>query len=229
MQWTLLFLALLMGVVVWWLIRQTVNVKPWVAEGNVDSVESEGIRSVVDMGGALRPSKVALGVFLAVVTSVFALFISAYSIRMEVGDWRPLPEPMLLWANTGILILCSVFLHGAWMAVKRNNVQGAKLGLTLGAVMTLAFMVGQLMAWDQLIASGYVISGNPANAFFYTLTALHAAHLIGGLIVLFVALQRLWNAEEFAPKVASSIELCGVYWHFLLAIWIILFSFLLNT
>ena len=180
MQWTLLFLALLMGVVVWWLIRQTVNVKPWVAEGNVDSVESEGIRSVVDMGGALRPSKVALGVFLAVVTSVFALFISAYSIRMEVGDWRPLPEPMLLWANTGILVLCSVFLHGAWMAVKRNNVQGAKLGMTLGAVMTLAFMVGQLMAWDQLITSGYVISGNPANAFFYTLTALHAAHLIGG-------------------------------------------------
>ena len=108
MQWTLLFLALLMGVVVWWLIRQTVNVKPWVAGANVDSVESEGIRSVVDMGGALRPSKVALGVFLAVVTSVFALFISAYSIRMEVGDWRPLPEPMLLWANTGILILCSV-------------------------------------------------------------------------------------------------------------------------
>jgi cytochrome c oxidase subunit 3 len=89
--------------------------------------------------------------------------------------------------------------------------------------------VGQLLAWDQLIASGYVISGNPANAFFYTLTALHAAHLIGGLIVLFVALQRLWNAEEFAHKVASSIELCGVYWHFLLAIWIILFSFLLNT
>ena len=173
MQWTLLFLALLMGTVVWWLIRQTVNVKPWVAGANVDSVESEGIRSVVDMGGALRPSKVALGVFLAVVTSVFALFISAYSIRMEVGDWRPLPEPMLLWANTGILILCSVFLHGAWMAVKRNNVQGAKLGMTLGAVMTLAFMVGQLLAWDQLISSGYVISGNPANAFFYTLTALH--------------------------------------------------------
>ena len=47
------------------------------AEGNVDSVESEGIRSVVEMGGALRPSKVALGVFLAVVTPVFALFISA--------------------------------------------------------------------------------------------------------------------------------------------------------
>ena len=229
MEWTLLFLALLMGVVVWWLIRQTINVKPWVAEANVDSVQSEGIHSVVNMGEALRPSKVALGVFLAVVTSVFALFISAYSIRMEVGDWRPLPEPMLLWANTGILIFCSIFLHGAWVSVKRANVQGAKLGMVLGAVMTLAFMVGQLMAWDELIASGYVISGNPANAFFYTLTALHAIHLIGGLVVLCIALSRLWNAEEIAPKVASSIELCGVYWHFLLAVWIILFSFLLNT
>ncbi len=229
MEWTLLFLALLMGVVVWWLIRQTINVKPWVAEANVDSVQSEGLRSVVNMGEALRPSKVALGVFLAVVTSVFALFISAYSIRMEVGDWRPLPEPMLLWANTGILIFCSIFLHGAWVSVKRANVQGAKLGMALGAVMTLAFMVGQLMAWDQLIASGHVISGNPANAFFYTLTALHAIHLVGGLVVLCIALSRLWNAEEIAPKVASSIELCGVYWHFLLAVWIILFSFLLNT
>ena len=229
MEWTLLFLALLMAVVVWWIVRQTINVKPWVAGASVDSVQSDGLRSMANMGGAIRPSKVALGVFLAVVTSIFALFISAYSIRMEVGDWRPLPEPALLWANTGILVLCSVFLQGAWIAVKRNNVQGVKLGMTLGFVMTMAFMVGQLMAWDQLIESGYVISGNPANAFFYTLTALHALHLLGGLVVLLVAIARVWSAEEILAKVASPVELCGVYWHFLLAVWIILFSFLLNT
>ena len=230
MEWTLLFLALLMAVVVWWLVRQTVNVEPWVAGASVEDVESDGIRSMAaNIGGALRPSKVALGVFLAVVTSIFALFISAYSIRMEVGDWRPLPEPALLWANTGILVLCSVFLQGAWVAVKRNNVQGVKLGMTLGFLMTMAFMVGQLMAWNQLIDSGYVISGNPANAFFYTLTALHALHLIGGLVVLMIAIVRVWSAEEIVAKVASPVELCGVYWHFLLAVWIILFSFLLNT
>ena len=230
MEWTLLFLALLMAVVVWWLVRQTVNVEPWVAGASVEDVESDGIRSMAaNIGGALRPSKVALGVFLAVVTSIFALFISAYSIRMEVGDWRPLPEPALLWANTGILVLCSVFLQGAWVAVKRNNVQGVKLGMTLGFLMTVAFMVGQLMAWNQLIDSGYVISGNPANAFFYTLTALHALHLIGGLVVLMIAIVRVWSAEEIVAKVASPVELCGVYWHFLLAVWIILFSFLLNT
>lgn len=229
MEWTLLFLALLMAVVVWWIVRQTVNVKPWVAGASVENVQSDGLRSMANMGGAIRPSKVALGVFLAVVTSIFALFISAYSIRMEVGDWRPLPEPALLWANTGILVLCSVFLQGAWIAVKRNNVQGVKLGMTLGFVMTMAFMVGQLMAWDQLIESGYVITGNPANAFFYTLTALHALHLLGGLVVLLVAIARVWSAEEIVAKVASPVELCGVYWHFLLAVWIILFSFLLNT
>ena len=82
MEWTLLFLALLMAVVVWWIVRQTVNVEPWVADASVESVQSDGLRSMANMGGAIRPSKVALGVFLAVVTSVFALFISAYSIRM---------------------------------------------------------------------------------------------------------------------------------------------------
>ena len=229
MEWTLLFLALLMSVIVWWLVRQTINVKPWVAGASVESVESEGLRSAASMGDPIRPSKVALGVFLAVVTSIFALFISAYSIRMEVGDWRPLPEPLVLWANTGILVLCSIFLQGAWVAVKRRNVAGVRLGMALGGVMTVAFMVGQLLAWDQLIESGYLISSNPANAFFYTLTALHAVHLIGGLVVLAIAVVRLWNAVEVAPKVASSVELCGVYWHFLLAVWIILFSFLLNT
>jgi cytochrome c oxidase subunit 3 len=70
---------------------------------------------------------------------------------------------------------------------------------------------------------------NNTCPFFYTLTALHAVHLIGGLVVLAIAVVRLWNAVEVAPKVASSVELCGVYWHFLLAVWIILFSFLLNT
>ena len=229
MEWTLLFLALLMSVVVWWLVRQTVNVEPWVAGASVDSVDSAGIQSLADVGRAVRPSKVALGVFLAVVTSVFALFISAYSIRMEVGDWRPLPEPTLLWGNTGILILCSVFLQGAWIAVKRDNVQGVKLGMALGGIMTIAFMVGQLLAWNQLIESGYVISGNPANAFFYTLTAIHALHLVGGLVALLIAVVRVWNAEELAVNVRSSVELCGVYWHFFLAVWIILFSFLLNT
>ena len=111
MEYVLVTLAVLMGIVVWWILRQTVNVKPWVPAASTDAVDSAGVRAGLDIdSNPLRPSKVALGGFLAVSSSIFALFISAYSIRMEYGDWRPLPEPMLLWANTGILIFCSLFL-----------------------------------------------------------------------------------------------------------------------
>ena len=98
---TLVFMAALMGVVTFWLLRQTINVRPWAAEARGDLI-NPNIR--------LPPTKIALGVFMAVVASLFALFLSAYSIRMTLADWRPMPEPDLLWVNTGILVLASVAL-----------------------------------------------------------------------------------------------------------------------
>ena len=61
-----------------------------------------------------RPAaKLGLGVFLAVVGSLFALSLSAYVMRMEMADWRPLPAPSILWFNTGLLILSSIALQWA--------------------------------------------------------------------------------------------------------------------
>jgi hypothetical protein len=59
-----------------------------------------------------------LGVFLAVVGSLFALFISAYSMRMNMVDWRALPVPRLLWFNTGVLVMSSIALQWAHMAAR---------------------------------------------------------------------------------------------------------------
>ena len=120
MSITLVFLALLMGAVVWWLVKQTINVTPWVADAATDSVRDEGVRSPFT-SKPLSNMKLGLGVFLAVATSLFALFISAYSIRMEYPDWRPLTEPSLLWVNTGILVLSSVFLSGPGTARNAMN------------------------------------------------------------------------------------------------------------
>ena len=86
--------------------------------------------------------KLGLGVFLAVATSLFALFISAYTIRMEYNDWRPLGEPTLLWVNSGVLVLSSVFLQLAWNAAKRDDVAAVRRGLTGGAAFALAFIAG---------------------------------------------------------------------------------------
>ena len=228
MTYTVVFMVLLMGVVAWWLIRQTINQQPWAAaDGDPDSVRTEGVRSQTGKV-AVPPTKLALGVFLAVATSLFALFISAYSIRMDYGDWRPMPEPMILWVNTGILILSSIFLQYAWNAAKRENLDAVRVGVAGGGVLALGFIIGQLMAWNQLSSSGYLIFGNPANAFFYVLTAIHGLHLLGGLVALGRTVRRVWRADDM-PAIRLGAELCAVYWHYLLAIWVILFGFMLST
>ena len=103
----------------------------------------------------LPAAKIGLGVFLAVAGSLFALFISAYSMRMNMADWRALPVPRLLWFNTGVLVLSSVALQWAHVAARRDDMDGVIVGLCAGgASRALAFLVGQLLAWQQLSGRG---------------------------------------------------------------------------
>ncbi len=214
----LIFLALLMGAVVWWLIRQTINVKPWVASAPDGSHQGVGL---------LPSAKVALGVLLAVITSLFALFVSAYAIRMELADWRPLPEPRLLWLNTAILFAGSLGLQWSWRGAARENWRAIRVGLALGGGCALAFMAGQFLAWRELTAAGYLVAGNPANSFFYVLTGLHVLHLLGGLVALAKTAGFAWRGALSSTRLG--VELCAVYWHFLFVVWLILFGLMLST
>ncbi len=227
MTYTLVFLAILMSAVVWWLVKQTINISPWAAQTSTNAVRDEGVRSPFTTA-PLISVKLGLGVFLAVVTSLFALFISAYSIRMEYSDWRPLTEPSLLWVNTAVLVFSSIALQWAYYSGQRGNLVNARLGVTGAAIGTLGFILGQGIAWQQLTSAGYFIQGNPANAFFYLLTGLHAIHLIGGLVALNRSLIKVWKGQDLVA-ISSGIELCAVYWHYLLAVWVVLFGMLLMT
>lgn len=218
---TLIFLAGLMGVVVWWLVKQTINVRPWVAE---DAIAEDLYADML----ARSKEKTGLWVFLAVVTSVFCLFISAYAMRMKLGDWRPLPEPDLLWLNTGVLVLSSVALQWARLAAKQGRIDSVRIGLTATGVLTLAFMAGQLLAWQQLHELGYFLTSNPANAFFYLITGMHGLHLLGGLVAWGRTTVKVWRGSD-AAQVRLSVELCAVYWHFLLIVWLVLFGLMLST
>ncbi len=218
---TLVFMAAIMAVVVWWLVRQTINVKPW--------VERSPLTNDHGGDGLSQPAvKVGLGVFLAVATSLFALFMSAYLMRMRLADWSPLADPMVLWFNTAMLVFGSVFFQCARNAAQREQIDGVRLGLLAGGAFTLVFLGGQLWAWQQLNAAGYFLATNPANAFFYLLTALHGLHLLGGLWVLAKTAVKLQRGAA-VHEVRLSVELCTVYWHFLLVVWLVLFGLLLFT
>ncbi len=220
MELILVFLAVILAVFMGWLLKQSFNTQPWVAE-SVDETAHQA-----PLGANAKA--VALTGLLAVITSFFALMMSAYSERMELGDWVPLGEPTLLWINTAMLVLASV----AFQWTRNAAVEGVRArvipGMFMSGILTIAFVAGQLAAWKLLTDAGQGVTGSPANGFFYLMTGAHALHILGGLYVWARALIRLLSGRE-PHSVRESIELCTVYWHFLLVVWLVMFGLLLST
>ncbi len=202
-------------------IFRTLAEKPWVVDGVISDPSDAELMSI-------PTPKLGLRVFIAVATVVFSLTIVTYADRMLAADWRALPEPLVLWLNTALLIMSSVAFQRAWNSAKRGQMDGVKSGMLLAGGFAFAFLIGQFIAWQQMIGLGYFAATNPANAFFFLVTALHAVHLLGGLVAWVRASAKLRRGDAL-DKVRLSVELCTIYWHFLLIIWLLLFVLLLFT
>lgn len=224
-----MFVAIALALVVWWLLLQKLQAKPWLESGIL--IEST-------YNATSYPTKViGLGVFLVVITALFALFGAAYHMRMAVPDWTHLPLPNILWANTALLAVSSIALQCAWFAsmqIDSRHTLTMRHGLAAAGCLTLAFLVGQVLAWQQLDAQGFYFSCTPASAFFYVLSALHGLHLFGGLLVLLkttygVYRNRASVSSQTAAATTLSIKLCALYWHYLLGLWLALYALLAWT
>jgi cytochrome c oxidase subunit 3 len=224
---TVAYFALATGIVVWLILVRKLSARSWEA----------GPVATVDLDEPRWPAKrVGLWIFLAVITSLFGLFVSAYYMRLnghhESGpatDWVALNEPPVLWLNTLLLIAASVAMQAARKSVQGGNVAGSFKGLLVGGLLTLAFLGGQLYAWALVRNSEFFSPLNPAVAFFYLLTAVHGLHLLGGLYVWGRTLARMRRENVEVIDVRLSVELCSVYWHFLLLVWLGLFAVMLST
>jgi cytochrome c oxidase subunit 3 len=152
-----------------------------------------------------------------------------------VADWQPLTQPLAplaspwpLGLNTALLVVASIALQGARMAARRGLLGATLGGFVLGGVFALAFLLGQLWVWQRFAAWGYVVAGNPANSFFYLLTGLHGLHLLGGLVAWGRTLGKFLHRVPLA-QLGVSVELCAIYWHYLLGLWLVLFALLSST
>lgn len=219
------FAGLLAGLIVWSVLVSRLTTRTW---------EVSGAPNQSLAANNIPPAKMGLFVFLAVITSLFALFISAYYMRMghghvhDMGDWHSIADPPILWLNTVLLFLASIAMQWAKRAAVRQQREHAKTALAAGGLLTALFLAGQLLAWRQLRAAGYFIN-NPAVAFFYVLTAVHGLHLLGGLGVWTRTARRTWQRDIELIDVRLSIALCAMYWHYLLLVWLALFVVLLST
>ena len=226
---TAMTIAMLTAVAVWWLLIQRLKDKPWLTQGVIPTSQ-EGITS--------SAPKVGLWVFLAVVSSLFGLFASAYMMRMRghggLEGWQRLDEPSILWVNTLVLVLASGALQIARNRIDKGQLEHGRAHFLAGGLLTVLFLVGQLLAWRLANPNGALGASSPAYSLFVLVTAAHGLHLIGGLFVLGRTATHLFRDIDKAGVVARSrlrlsVELCTTYWHWLLLIWLGLFALLLST
>lgn len=164
--------------------------------------------------------EVGLWMFLGTVVMLFAAFTSAIVVRKSSGDWVAVHLPLIVWANTAVLIISSVTLERG----KRIGAldQRAALGwVAATGVLGSLFFAGQIEAWRELARLGLFLPTTPSASFFYVLTGVHAVHVVAALACvacLLVRTLRRARAVEW-PYLASAVS---TFWHFLTAVWVYL-------
>jgi heme/copper-type cytochrome/quinol oxidase subunit 3 len=186
---------------------------------------------------AVRPDtgltnpKLGIWLFLASEVMLFGSLFSAYALlRSGAPSWpdqsATLSEP-LASLNTVILIASSVTMVLAWVALKNLNVARYRLFMGLTLLGGLLFLVVKAFEYGDKFSHGLYPSTSNFLALYFTMTGLHALHVIGGMVVNGYFLGpgvRLWHRDPV--RFTNRIEIAGIYWHFVDVVWIFLFPVL---
>lgn len=175
---------------------------------------------------AMNPRKFALWLFMITVVMIFAALTSAYIVRQGEGNWMLFKLPLELWVTSGIILLSSATMHWGYLSAKKDELEKVKIAISLTTLLGIAFLVGQVYVWNALVEQSVFFVGNPSGSFLYVLSGLHGLHLVSGVIFLIIVLISTLKYKVHSKNL-NQLQMCATYWHFLDALWIYLFVFLL--
>jgi heme/copper-type cytochrome/quinol oxidase subunit 3 len=179
----------------------------------------------------LTNGKLGVWLFLASEVMLFGALFSSY-ILLRVGsvEWphgfQELNVPMAA-INTVILISSSVTMVMAWASLKMNNFARFRMHLGLTILAAVAFLVIKYFEYAEHLETGMGPWHSTFLAIYFTMTGLHALHIIGGIVVngyLWGPGAKMWQTEPV--RFTNRIEIAGLYWHFVDLVWIFLFPML---
>ena len=178
-------------------------------------------------GAMLTNSKLAMWLFLASDCLFFGAFISAYLLYR--GRAQPGPTPKELFdipftsATSFILLMSSLAMVLALAAIQRGDHRRFRLWLLATAIFGATFIAGQIFEFTEFYREGLHIDTNLFGSTFYVLTGFHGAHVALGILWLL----SLWGMSmqgRLGTEKAESVEIAGLYWHFVDIVWIVIFT-----
>jgi len=181
--------------------------------------------------GSPDKAKFVTWFLMLVVLMTFGGMIGAYIVIATNGaaEWRPFELPIQVWISTGLIIISSVTYHLAKIAYFEEQYDKSRKLLIATTGLGAAFISSQILVWLALVNRGFYMRGNPYAGFFYILTAVHAIHVAGGIVALGTILLRTWHGTPSDDEIIYRRNLArsvGWYWHFMGALWIVLFVLL---
>jgi cytochrome c oxidase subunit 3 len=176
--------------------------------------------------GPPSPRRYYTAIALAIVSILmfFMALASAYIIRKAGNDWVPVHLPTVVWANTLALLASSATMELARRRLAEANIKSFRTLWQATTGLGFLFLVGQIVAWRQLVLQGVYVSTNPASSFFYIFTAAHGLHLLGGVGALLYVLFRAFEKTQLSRATAA--EVTSYYWHFMDGLWVFLLALL---
>jgi cytochrome c oxidase subunit III len=191
----------------------------------VSSAGPSPTAAVADHEG--NASRTGMTIFIMSEAVLFGNLIAAYLyLRFSSVHWLPADVPQLDLAYpsllTVILISSGIPMHWAHLSIQNGNRRNLALGLALTLLLGGAFILGQAYEWSQ---TKFTPQGSVFGSTFFTLTGFHGAHVIVGLVLLTVTLIRTLRGR-FSPESHFAVWAGAWYWHFVDAVWVVLFGLL---
>lgn len=192
-------------------------------------MESDALAGVHPHGGedytwqvTDRTCRLGIWMALAGITMLFTGLTSAMVVRHGVSlDWIDIVLPRVLYLNTIALLLSSLTLELARRELRAGQRGSFQVWVSGTLGLGLVFAAGQIWAWKELAAHGIFLASNPSSSFFYLLTGVHGAHLLGGIVALaYVAL--VSGGIVAGKKRRVIVDITAIYWHFLDGLWVYL-------
>jgi cytochrome c oxidase subunit III len=176
--------------------------------------------------------QVGVGIGIVSISIFFVALIVAYSFRMEADrTWQRFTAPSLLWLSTALLAVSSLAFESGRRALRHAVVPAYRKRTLITLAFGLAFLIAQVAAARQLLDQGVGTSNDPHLSAYYMFMGLHGLHLAAGLTwlaVLYVRSRRLLAGTESDIRQHRRVaQAAAMYWHFMGALWVVLFCFLL--
>ena len=142
---------------------------------------------------------------------------------VEAGSVEPMWDIPFTSGSSFILLMSSLTMVLAHKAVSEDDDLQTKVWLAATALLGSTFIAGQVYEFTAFYREGLTYDGNLFGSAFYTLTGFHGAHVSGGILMLMSLLYMAYRGKLKSDR-AETVELVGLYWHFVDVVWVLIFT-----